>query len=667
MKKFYFITIVFFIVTFNTSAQSIDSLYHVLDTATQVQIQTKTQLALANHFFYIDTDSARKYYTQFVELNKNTSQNAEVFNKIGICYAYESRFDSALLYMNQALETFSAENDSLNVAFSLNSIGLVNINTGAYGKGIELLLKSADYKERLNTKYPPEKLSLGSTLLNIGIGFHALGNYDKALEYYNKSKENYVVENSVAGQNNALFQIAGIYVDTQKLEEAKKLYQQLSDDEQFAKSPYIAVKLYNNYGGVLIEMGNYNEAEIIVKKAYDLNLEVGNEFSACTNLNNLTNIYIRLKNAKKAIVHGEKALALSKKNHNINAQHSAVALLAEAFELGKQYRQSVEFHKQENELNDSINKIELNKTIADLEGKYQSKKKQQTIKNLETENQLRNLEIKRKNTVNLLTSIILIVFVAALFFVLLAFRKVRKQKVLLDEQYHKLEALNDSLHKMFAIISHDMRNLISGFKGSGELVSYYLENEETTKLQKMAGHLSENADRLEVLLNNLLNWALTESGIYKPRPNTVAIKPAIDNLIALSKTQAEEKNISIKNKIDPNVKVFADPDNFSFIFRNLLSNAIKFTQNGSIVFDAVSSHGKTIITVTDSGVGISKQLLPTIFGLKKENKTLGTSGEKGTGLGLKLVYDFVALNKGNIKIESEPGKGTKIIVELPNP
>ena len=666
MRKIPFLLILYWLVVLNINAQNVDSLYSQLDTSTVDSVITNTQLVLANHYFYYDTDSARKYYWQFVKLNKNELENAHATSKIGVCYAFDSKFDSALYYMGKAREVFSEEHDSLNIAYSYNSIGLVKINTGKYAEGIKSLLNSIKWKECLVGSYPTKTLQLASTFLNIGIGFQSLGQFDKAMEYYNKAQQEYVNENNKRGEYSALVQIAGVHFEKENFEEAKKLYIQIDESLVFEKNPYSLVKVYNNLGATLSRLGSYDEAESILLKAFDLNTKLGIDFSACKNLNNLGLLFYYQNNATKAIEYGIQALDLANKVDNISSQQTAMGVLADSYELNGQYKQSVEYHKQGNALSDSINEMEMNKTIADLESKYQLEKKQQTIQNLEIENQLRNLEIKRKNTVNLLTTLMLLVFVVALFFVIKAFRKVRKQKVLLDEKNRELETLNDSLNKMFAIISHDLRNLISGFKGSGDLVAFYLENKDTQKLKKLASHLSENANRLEVLLNNLLNWALSQGEIYSPQPKTIVINEYIDSLIALSENQAEEKNIAIENRIEAGTEVFADPNNFSFIFRNLLSNSLKFTENGTVIFSAETSNEKTIITVVDSGVGISPEKLDTIFTLKEDKKSVGTSGEKGTGLGLKLVHDFVTLNVGSIKVKSELNKGTTVILEFPN-
>jgi signal transduction histidine kinase len=513
---------------------------------------------------------------------------------------------------------------------------------------------------------PAEKLKIASTFMNIGIGFHTLEQYDKALEYYNKALEGAMAEKSERSEYNIKLQIANLHNDTENFNEALLLYQEIIDSKVFEKSAFALAKVYNNFASAFQGVKKFTEAENYFLKAYKINQQLGIENSACRNLNNLGNLNLEINKPTKAIEFSLQALELAKKTNDLYMQQSVYAVLSDAFEMNKNFRKSVEYHNLEDVVKDSINALEMRQTIADLESKYQLEQKQQTIKNLETENQLRESEIKRKNTVNLFTTAVLLIIVVALVFVILAFRKVRKQKVLLDKQKQELELLNDSLNKMFAIISHDLRNLIAGIKSSSELVNLFIEKDEKEKLTDQAQKLIGNTNRLETLLNNLLNWAISQGGLYKPQTEFLFIKKPIDDLIELSKPAAYDKNIELISHLNTDDQVLVDPDNFSFIFRNLLSNAIKFTQNGTVTFHAVADKKFTSIHVSDTGVGIPPEKLKNIFSLKKANKSLGTSGEKGTGLGLKLVHDFVKLNGGIIKIDSTPNKGTTVIVELPN-
>ena len=101
------------------------------------------------------------------------------------------------------------------------------------------------------------------------------------------------------------------------------------------------------------------------------------------------------------------------------------------------------------------------------------------------------------------------------------------------------------------------------------------------------------------------------------------------------------------------------------VLRNLVSNAIKFTPDeGTITVSATEKNGKTIISVADSGIGISEEDLPKVLNPNTHHTTYGTNREAGSGLGLTLCKDFVEKNDGTIWVESELGKGSTFFIEV---
>jgi len=111
---------------------------------------------------------------------------------------------------------------------------------------------------------------------------------------------------------------------------------------------------------------------------------------------------------------------------------------------------------------------------------------------------------------------------------------------------------------------------------------------------------------------------------------------------------------------------FFDLPTIHTVVRNLISNAIKFTpQNGLIEIYTKEEGNILSLTVKDSGVGISQEVIDKIFNKNEHFSSKGTNDESGTGLGLYMVKDFVTKNKGEIRVNSTLGKGTDISILLP--
>ena len=170
------------------------------------------------------------------------------------------------------------------------------------------------------------------------------------------------------------------------------------------------------------------------------------------------------------------------------------------------------------------------------------------------------------------------------------------------------------------------------------------------------------------LLDNLLNWALQQRGQFPYLPEKLDARPIFTNAIETFEEMAASKKIELTLEMKSDFYLYIDRNTASAIFRNLINNAIKFTQEGgSVTITAMEEEdtGMSLITVADSGVGMTKERLDGLFKLNEKGSTIGTSGEKGLGLGLQLVLEFVALNKGKIDVTSEVGKGTTFTLRLP--
>lgn len=125
-------------------------------------------------------------------------------------------------------------------------------------------------------------------------------------------------------------------------------------------------------------------------------------------------------------------------------------------------------------------------------------------------------------------------------------------------------------------------------------------------------------------------------------------------------------DIKTLNSIDRNYIVLAEADMINSVLRNLITNAIKFTPNGgSIDIDAEAGKSYLYVSITDTGIGMDKKTLDTLFDIDSKKSRPGTNEEEGTGLGLILTKEFIEKNGGDISVKSVPGKGTTFTFSLP--
>ncbi|MDD4637674.1 MAG: HAMP domain-containing sensor histidine kinase, partial [Bacteroidales bacterium] len=165
-------------------------------------------------------------------------------------------------------------------------------------------------------------------------------------------------------------------------------------------------------------------------------------------------------------------------------------------------------------------------------------------------------------------------------------------------------------------------------------------------------------------------WSRSQTGRLKFNPEMIELDMLVNDVIVLLKESAQNKSITISTENLRKEMAYADRAMIHTVLRNLISNAIKFTfpgAGGKIVISARHTDEEMIISVSDNGVGMKKELIDRLFHIEENVSTSGTQQEEGTGLGLILCKEFVDNHNGRIWAESEVGKGTTFYFTLPYP
>lgn len=232
-------------------------------------------------------------------------------------------------------------------------------------------------------------------------------------------------------------------------------------------------------------------------------------------------------------------------------------------------------------------------------------------------------------------------------------------------QNSELKKLNQTKDKLFSIISHDLKNPLNNILGFSRILINNVESKQNEKLYSFINHIHTAADRLHILLENLLNWSRSQLGAIQYNPENHNINKLIDDCILSIKVLASNKNISIENKVCDSFSAHFDQNLISVVIMNLLTNAIKFSHEDSYIKVKSRKQSDFIeICVQDQGIGIEEQNISKLFS-NCNFTTRGTNNEKGTGLGLGIVKEFVELNKGEIWVQSGKNMGSKFYFTLP--
>lgn len=219
--------------------------------------------------------------------------------------------------------------------------------------------------------------------------------------------------------------------------------------------------------------------------------------------------------------------------------------------------------------------------------------------------------------------------------------------------------------KFFNIIAHDLKNPFNAIIGLTSLISDQFEEHNKEDLQQYVKLINQSANQIYNLLENLLEWARTQSGSIEFLPVTFPISEVITESIDVFSNSIEQKRLNIQFQ-ESGYLVYGDQNMTKSVFRNLLSNAIKYSFDEGIIEIIMEANEEQLsIHIQDFGQGIKADNLENIFKIEKPTSTPGVNNERGTGLGLVISQEFVKLNGGNMHVQSELGKGSRFTFTIP--
>jgi len=230
----------------------------------------------------------------------------------------------------------------------------------------------------------------------------------------------------------------------------------------------------------------------------------------------------------------------------------------------------------------------------------------------------------------------------------------------------ELEKANATKDKFFSIIAHDLKNSFNGLLGYSDILLSDFDRFPDEEKKTIISAIRQLSEGTYNLLQNLLDWARVQTGNIQFLTEEFDLKAFLGDELNLQIELAAAKGISIEFIPVNDVVIMADKNMLLTILRNIFSNAIKYsTQDGKITVALNSDDTYGIVSITDTGVGISSDNIQKLFKVNGDYKTRGTNNEEGTGLGLILCKEFILKNNGEISIVSELGKGTTVTFKLP--
>lgn len=610
---------------------------------------------------------------------------------------------------DQLLEAVEIQDDSAQARILLES-GLIHLTrTFNYDTAMEFFIRSLIISDSLD--HPSGKIF---SYLAISDVFEEVGNYEKSTQFLEKAFElssmmpdpgiHILVLNEMgkmdaltghseeALQNfesvlsleeklnqpslkaDALFNIAKLYDkngDQQKSVEFHKralaIWRSIANRLQEAR-------LLNEIGGVYERMKNLDRALANYTAALEVYQIIDHKGGIAESYNNIGALFYQQKKIKDAIETLEKGLSAGLSSQTKDPVRTSYEFLSLCFEEQGDFKKALEYKESFIAMNEFIQKEESDQKLLEAQNRYVLDQKETQIERLDNVRMQREQTIAEQRKVrNFLFALIGLGVVVAgliLYMYLLKRRSERQLKVIntrVEEQNIQLQSLNATKDKFFSILGHDLKSPLNSLSSFSNLLINYFDSLSKEEIQTLAKDLDKSLKNLYSLLDNLLEWARSQTGNISFKPESFDLTTVLNETKDLLLTQAGNKQISIVQERIAPLGVAVHKHSITTVVRNLVSNAIKFTPaGGQVNINASENDREVIVSVSDTGVGMSEAVIKNLFRIDSKHSTLGTANEKGTGLGLVLCKDFVEKNGGRLWVESTEGKGTTFYFSIPS-
>jgi signal transduction histidine kinase/CheY-like chemotaxis protein len=249
-----------------------------------------------------------------------------------------------------------------------------------------------------------------------------------------------------------------------------------------------------------------------------------------------------------------------------------------------------------------------------------------------------------------------------------------------EEARKVAEEANEAKSAFLSTVSHELRTPLTSVIGFAKIIRKRLTEKifplidgKNTAVNKTMDQVARNLDvvvsegeRLTTLINDVLDLAKIEAGKMEWHMETINLDKVIDQALAATTAVFEAKNLKLKRTVSKKLSpVQGDRDKLIQVMINLLSNAAKFTDKGTVTCAAEMKEENIIVSIIDTGMGISSDDHHKVFDKFKQVGDTLTDKPKGTGLGLPICKEIIEFHGGRIWVESEIGKGSTFSFTLP--
>lgn len=675
MKKILFIALLICpVISF--SQVNRDSLFNIVyNTGYSDSLRLNAWEHLTKSFIDDYPDSCRKLCYEglaFAQKVHDTRFEWSFYNRIGITYYYGLNYEKAVEFWLTALRVAESAKDTFALSQNINNLAWMYDDLHKPEKAINFYKQAIKLKRYQNREY--------------------LSSLKTPLYYKAKEKAERNLRKNTLGIGMQASRIASIFGTLKQFDSTEVYLKQAIAQVDKIEGNDDKYKLLVNIGLVYAQIASNQKNQKLFYKALqyylqaEKNLNKNNTIDYVSWLNNTGECYLYIGETEIGMKLIREAKQLAGKHKMFTKLENIYDILKNYYLRQNDYKKAYFYNDSSSAFADSVNIIEQQNKIAELNTKYQTEKKERENLLLKNEVRQKELENQHQRRMKLIFIASTLIFLVLVLVIGSLFRRLRIKNIELLNRKKELELLNTNLKKskdeteralefkslFLANMSHEIRtplNIIIGFN------SILKKKISDVKLLKYLESIEMSSYNLLRFLNDILDMSKIEAGKIMLNPDTINLRLLIMNIKELFMLKAREKNLDFPVEIDPKMpqEIIIDEIRLRQILVNLIGNAIKFTQSGyvKVIADApvlnkyqsgFSTKINLRIRVIDSGIGISEEDVKQIFESfrqvnLKEQKEMG-----GSGLGLAISKRLTEMMNGEIFVESTKGEGSVFTV-----
>lgn len=435
MNRALFILLLFPIITFSQTTK-LDSLKYIIENSSDDSLKVKLLLDIYKIHEKGKIKEGKEYLDQALILSEevgNKLLESSVRLRLGNYYNITGNYEKSIEHILIAKEICEESNNDKGLSTVYNNLGATYEKMDSYDQAMDCFIKSLNVSERFN-----DSVNIAKTLLNLGLLHSRQENFKKSLEFYNQSLE---IRKKLNDREGIALLYNNIAIVNYYLED----YDMVRNYFEKAYKVYLET---GNLRRQLMALSNIAEVDKIIGqkgkalKTYfeilKLEKELGQKGEQLLTYYAIAEIYFYRENIKKAIKYCEIGVRQAQEIGAKNESAAFYTLLADIYKYKNDYKTAIEFKEMAYAINDSVFNEEKAKQIQELETQYETKKKEQQIKNLQNEQLIRDLKIKKQRNfaISLLSGLVFIFIFALTLYT--KNKKIRKANKLLALQKRQI-------------------------------------------------------------------------------------------------------------------------------------------------------------------------------------------------------------------------------------